>query len=565
MPRMSGAKTLVKALEKEKVTRIFGVIGGAIMPVYDEFIDSNIRPIRMSHEQGAAHAADGYARVLGVPGVCMGTSGPGATNLVTGIATAYMDSSPVIAVTGQVNYQSSNTPYMIGRDAFQEIDAVGIMTPITKYVFQPKRVGEVPSVVKSAFAIASHGRPGPVHIDFPKDVQTAEDDVALDDSRLLTHLKPLPTPNLEDVKKSAELLLNAQRPIILAGGGVIWANASQELLSLAEMLVAPVVTTFMGKGAIPENHVLSVGVIGMHGNSVANRLMNQGDVVLAVGTRFSDRSVGTLDTFAPGAKLVHIDIDRSEIGKNIAPHVGITGDAKHALSMLLQVMKKLVNKTPERWEWVKKIRKAVDMQRDAAHDKGLTAKKVLRILRGVVPEDSIITTEVGQNQMWASLFFDIYKPRTFLSSGGLGTMGAGFPMAIGAKVAKPQTFVMDIAGDGSFKMNEKELSTTVLENIPVTVVVLNNQMLGMVAQWQRMFYDYRYVGVEMENVPDFVKLAQAYGAEGIRVEDEVSLKRAIKFAMNSEVSVVMDVPIDPEEDVLPFVPPGKGLHEVIEK
>jgi len=563
MPKMSGAKALVKALRDEKVDKIFGVIGGAIMPVYDEFIDSGIRPIRMSHEQGAGHAADGYARVLGFPGVCMGTSGPGATNLVTGVATAYMDSSPVIAITGQVNYYSPNTPYMIGRDAFQEIDAVAIMTPITKYVFQPKKVRDVPSTVRSAFAIAMHGRPGPVHIDLPKDVQTGEGEV--DDARMLVSLRPIPEPKMDEVKKVASLLLNAQRPVILAGGGVIWSGASEELLKVAELLLAPVITTFMGKGAIPENHPLSIGVIGMHGNSVANRVTREADVILAVGTRFSDRSVGTLDTFAPEARIIHIDIDRSEIGKNVSTHIGIVGDAKRVLGMLYDTMLSLAKKSPERWEWVRKLRKEAEAVRDEREDTGFTAKKVLRTLRKIVPGNAIITTEVGQNQMWASLYFDIYEPRTFLSSGGLGTMGSGFPMAIGAKVARPDRFVMDIAGDGSFKMNEKELATTVLENIPVTVVILNNHMLGMVAQWQRMFYDYRYIGVELENIPDFEKLAKAYGAEGFRVDSPQELEKAIKFALGSEVSVVMDVSIHPEEDVLPFVPPGKGLHEVIEK
>ncbi|HHE75616.1 MAG TPA: acetolactate synthase large subunit, partial [Candidatus Aciduliprofundum boonei] len=301
MTKMSGAKALVKTLQEEKARVIFGVIGGAIMPVYDEFLHSDIRPIRMSHEQSAAHAADGYARVLGRPGVCMGTSGPGATNLVTGIATAYMDSSPVIAVTGQVNYYSPNTPYMIGRDAFQEIDAVGIMTPITKYTFQPKRPKEVPSVVRTAFLLAAHGRPGPVHIDLPKDAQVGEEE--MEEAQILVSLSPLPVPEPAKIMRAAKLLLQAERPVIVAGGGVIWGRATKELLSIAELLLIPVVTTFMGKGAIPEDHPLSLGVIGMHGNSAANRIMNDADLILAVGTRFSDRSVGALDTFARDAKI----------------------------------------------------------------------------------------------------------------------------------------------------------------------------------------------------------------------------------------------------------------------
>ena len=564
MVEMSGAEALVEALKREGVRVIFGIIGGAIMPVYDVLHDSGIRHVLVRHEQCAAHAADGYARALGRPGVCMATSGPGATNLVTGIATAYMDSSPVIAITGQVNRRSSNTAYMIGRDAFQEADIIGITTPITKYNYQLTSVSEVPRVVKEAFYIATTGRPGPILLDFPKDIQTERAEVEFPGKVEIRGYKPVTNPHPLQVKKAVDALLEAERPVILAGGGVILSNATPELLEVAEFLMAPVVTTFMGKGAIPENHPLSLGCIGMHGSRVANRVILDADVLLAVGTRFGDRSTGTLDTFCRDAKIIHIDIDSAEIGKNVDVDIPIVADAKKALRVLYEVLASRAEKKGET-AWFRRVKELKEQYEELleSRDEELKPPRLLRELRKIIPEDSIVTTEVGQNQMWASLYFKTYKPRTFISSGGLGTMGFGFPAAIGAKTARPDRFVVDIAGDGSFRMTEQELATSVIEDIPVTVVILNNSTLGMVAQWQRLFFDERYVAVDLKGIPDFVKLAEAYGAQGVRVGSLKEFVKAVKEAMRLDVTTVIDVPIPPEENVLPMVPPGKSLKEMI--
>ena len=565
MVEMSGAEALVETLKREGVRVIFGIIGGAIMPVYDVLRDSGIRHVLVRHEQCAAHAADGYARALGRPGVCMATSGPGATNLVTGIATAYMDSSPVIAITGQVNRRSSNTAYMIGRDAFQEADIIGITTPITKYNYQLTSVSEVPRVVKEAFYIATTGRPGPVLLDFPKDIQTERAEVEFPGKVEIRGYKPVTNPHPLQVKKAVDALLEAERPVILAGGGVILSNATPELLKVAEFLMAPVVTTFMGKGAIPENHPLSLGCIGMHGSRAANSVILDADVLLAVGTRFGDRSTGTLDTFCRDAKIIHIDIDSAEIGKNVDVDIPIVADAKKALRALYEVLASRAEKKGET-AWFRRVKELKEQYEELLEpqDEELKPPRLLRELRKIIPEDSIVTTEVGQNQMWASLYFKTYKPRTFISSGGLGTMGFGFPAAIGAKTARPDRFVVDIAGDGSFRMTEQELATSVIEDIPVTVVILNNSTLGMVAQWQRLFFDERYVAVDLKGIPDFVKLAEAYGAQGVRVGSLKEFVKAVKEAMRLDVTTVIDVPIPPEENVLPMVPPGKSLKEMIE-
>ncbi|KYH41178.1 MAG: acetolactate synthase [Candidatus Bathyarchaeota archaeon B26-1] len=565
MVEMSGAEALVETLKREGVRVIFGIIGGAIMPVYDVLRDSGIRHVLVRHEQCAAHAADGYARALGRPGVCMATSGPGATNLVTGIATAYMDSSPVIAITGQVNRRSSNTAYMIGRDAFQEADIIGITTPITKYNYQLTSVSEVPRVVKEAFYIATTGRPGPVLLDFPKDIQTERAEVEFPGKVEIRGYKPVTNPHPLQVKKAVDALLEAERPVILAGGGVILSNATPELLKVAEFLMAPVVTTFMGKGAIPENHPLSLGCIGMHGSRAANSVILDADVLLAVGTRFGDRSTGTLDTFCRDAKIIHIDIDSAEIGKNVDVDIPIVADAKKALRALYEVLASRAEKRGET-AWFRRVKELKEQYEELleSRDEKLKPPRLLRELRKIIPVDSIVTTEVGQNQMWASLYFKTYKPRTFISSGGLGTMGFGFPAAIGAKTARPDRFVVDIAGDGSFRMTEQELATSVIEDIPVTVVILNNSTLGMVAQWQRLFFDERYVAVDLKGIPDFVKLAEAYGAQGVRVGSLKEFVKAVKEAMRLDVTTVIDVPIPPEENVLPMVPPGKSLKEMIE-
>jgi acetolactate synthase-1/2/3 large subunit len=557
--RLSGAKALIKSLENEGVEVIFGIPGGAILPVYDALYGSSIRHILVRHEQCAAHAADGYARASGRVGVCMATSGPGATNLVTGIATAYMDSSPIVAITGQV------ARHMIGRDAFQEADIIGITTPITKYSFQIRSAEEVPRVVKEAFYLAAEGRPAPVLIDFPVDVQREE--VEMDfDVKISPHLnKVVKEPHPLQVKRATEILLNAERPVILAGGGVIISNASEELRALAELLMIPVMVTLMGKGAFPENHPLYIGRIGMHGSAAANKLIVEADVILAVGTRFSDRSTGRFDTFARDATLIHVDIDAAEIGKNIRPDIPIVADAKHALKAIYEAAKELARKK-DNSIWLQKVKEVKESLEKAGQHSAdeLSPKNLIREIRKLLPADGIVTTGVGRNQMWASLYFEVYHPRTFITSGGLGTMGFGLPAALGAKVAKPNSIVVDIDGDGSFLMTERELATSIAENIPVIAVILNDGWLGMVKYWQDLFYGRRYCATCLKRgIPDFVKLAEAYGANAARPQSLEEFSKTFKEAMSSDRTTVIDVWINPDEPVLPFAPPGKSLAETI--
>ena len=565
MAKMTGAQALLESLEHQKVEVIFGILGGAILPVYDALCgNKKIRHILARHEQCAAHEAEGYARASGRVGVCMATSGPGATNLVTGIANAYMDSSPMIALTGQIPATGVNTSYMIGKDAFQEADIIGITTAITKYSYQPRTVAEIPLTVNNAFYIATTGRPGPVLIDLPKNVQAGIENVEFTNKIDVRGYKLPSEPNPTKISEASDLLAQAECPIILAGGGVITSGASDELVQMSDLLMAPVATTFMGKGAFPENHPLSLGSIGMHGNPAANKLMGEADVLLAVGTRFSDRATANLDSFAPNAKKIHIDIDNAEINKNIEVDVPIVADAKVSLKMLYAAVTQKLQKG-EGKAWTKRVKEAKEQLSPLLKEmpRDLVPKSLLIELRKLLHENDIVTTEVGQNQMWSALYFKALKPRTFISSGGLGTMGFGFPAAIGAKVACPDRAVVDIAGDGSFIMSEQELACSVTENIPVTVIVLNNSILGMVAQWQRMLYKRRYMAVHLGKTPDFVKLAEAYGAQGLRATSIEEFHKAVKTALTSKVTTVIDVPIGSETDVVPFVPPGCGLPQQI--
>jgi acetolactate synthase I/II/III large subunit len=559
MTQMSGAKALISSLEKEGVEIAFGLPGGANLPIYDALVEADFRHILVRHEQSAAHMADGYARVRRKAGVCFATSGPGATNLITGIATAYADSSPLIAVTGQVPLM------MIGKDAFQETDIIGVANPCTKYAFQPRTAIEIPEVVKKSFYIAESGRPGPVLIDIPKDVQQSEAEIFFPDLIKVRGYNPIVDPDLTNVGKAVQLLRSAQRPIIMAGGGVILSGAFSELQALAELLMAPVVTTFKGKGAFPENHPLAMGPIGMHGHPEANKIILEADLIVAVGARFSDRSVGRFDEFGKGMNIIHMDIDPAEIGKNKSVDIAIVGDVKSSLRSMVKMLSKDIIKKESDNEWLKRRRELIDYFLETLKDysREITAKKSLKKLREILPVESIVTTEVGQCQMWASLHFDVLSPGTFFSSTGLGTMGFGFPASIGAKAAKPEVPVVDIAGDGSFNMTENALAVSVLDKLPVIVFLLNNYMLGMVAQWQRTFYDRRYMGVHQRNCPDYVKIAEAYGATGIRVGSMTELEKALKYAVRSEVATVIDIPIDPEEDVYPFVAPGTGLKDMI--
>jgi acetolactate synthase-1/2/3 large subunit len=567
--KMSGAQATVEAMVREGVEVVFGIPGGANMPIYDALYDQQsfqytplnergIRHILARHEQSAAHMADGYARASGKVGVCMGTSGPGATNLMTGLATAYMDSSPVVAITGQV--PSS----VIGTDGFQETDVVGMATSITKYTFQPLRVEDVPYSVKAAFYLAAARRPQPVLVDIPKDVQQMEDDIEFPQSVDFPNYGPLPDPDPTILKTIARMILESQHPVILGGGGVKVSNAYRELRALAELLCAPVATSFMGKGAFPENHPLSLGCMGMHGSERTNKLIPECDVLLVVGSRLSDRTTGKIEKFCPNTKVIHIDADKAEIGKNFKPLVlSLVADAKKALAAIIkEVEAGMLGRHRE--SWVKKAQE-VSVATSALDGNGtyLSGVETVKMLRRILPPKAIVTTEVGQHQMWCEQHFQVIEPRTFFSSGGLGTMGFGFPAAIGAKVAKPDVPVFDIAGDGSFAMTENSLATSVEEQIPVTVVILNNRMLGMVAQWQRHFYNSRYSAVRLGKSPDFVKLAEAYGAEGARVETIPELETAVGRAMRSHVTTVIEVPISPEENVLPMLPPGAGIKEMI--
>lgn len=559
METMSGARALMVALEKEGVKEVFGLPGGANLPMYDELFKSNIRHILVRHEQSAAHMADGFGRVSRKPGVCFATSGPGATNLVTGIATAQADSAPMVAITGQVPVK------MIGKDAFQESDIIGMANPVVKYAFQPREQSEIPSVVKKGFYIAETGRPGPVLIDIPKDVQQNESQMSFPEEIKIRGYHPWTDPDLVEIERAIKMLLTAERPIILAGGGTIISSAFAELQAIAEMLMIPVVTTFKGKGAFPETHPLSLGPIGMHGHAEANKLMTEADCVLAIGTRFSDRSVGTFEEFEKNLKIIHMDVDPAEIGKNQTTQVAVVGDVQASLRIMVKMLMQKALKQDENNKWFKHVQEVKDYWRTnlKLHPGEMGAAKILRKLREVLPKESIVTTEVGQHQMWASLFFDVIHPGTFFSSTGLGTMGWGFPASIGAKVARPDVPVVDIAGDGSFSMTENSLATAVLEDIPVIVFLINNSSLGMVAQWQRTFYDRRMIGVDQKSCPDYVKLAESYGAQGIRAQSLDELDKAIKAGLKSDVATVIDIPIDPEEDVLPFVAPGTSLKDMI--
>jgi acetolactate synthase I/II/III large subunit len=559
MVEMIGAKALITSLEKEGVDIVFGLPGGANLPIYDELVDANFRHVLVRHEQAAAHMADGYARIKRKAGVCMATSGPGATNLITGIATAHADSIPMVAITGQVPVA------MIGKDAFQETDIIGIANPCTKYAFQPRKAVEIPEVIKKAFYITESGRPGPVLVDIPKDVQQEKAEIEFPDLIKVRGYKPAFDPDLSQIEKAMALIMKAEKPIIMAGGGVILSGAFHELQTLAEILMCPVVTTFKGKGAFPENHPLAMGPIGMHGHAEANKIIIEADCIIAIGARFSDRSVGRFDEFGKGMSIIHLDVDPAEIGKNKSVDVAVVGDVKSSLRTLVKMLTtKGIRKDPDN-SWLKRRKELIEYYTSTIKDysREITAKKTLKKLRELLPSEAIVTTEVGQCQMWASLHFDVITPGTFFSSTGLGTMGFGFPASIGAKAAKPDVPVIDIAGDGSFNMTENSLAVSVLEKLPVIVFLLNNYMLGMVAQWQRTFYNRRYMGVQQNRCPDYVKLAESYGAQGMRVQSINELDKAIKAGLSSDVATVIDIPIDPEEDVYPFVAPGSGLKDMI--
>ncbi len=550
--KISGAEILLECLQREGVDVIFGYPGGQVIPIYDALYDSKIRNILVRHEQGAAHAADGYARSTGKVGVCLATSGPGATNLVTGIANAYMDSVPMVAITGQVPTS------LIGGDSFQEADITGITLPITKHNYLVRDIKDLPRIVKEAFHIAKTGRPGPVLIDLPKDLQALKENPEYPETIDLPGYKPNYIGNARQVKDATEALQNAKKPLLYVGGGVVTAGAHQELLNLAELLEAPVTTTLMGMSAFPSNHRLNLGMLGMHGTAAANFAVSECDLLFAIGARFDDRVTGNLETFAPQAQIVHIDIDPAEIGKNIGCAIPIVGDVKLVLEMLLERCSGTHH--PEWLERISGWRKDYPLQYEP---KGLKPQKVIEEISNITKGEAIICTEVGQHQMWAAHYYQFTRPRSFITSGGLGTMGFGFPAAIGAQIGNPDRLVIDIAGDGSFQMNIQELGTAVAHQIPVKVVILNNFYLGMVRQWQEFFFNKRYSATVLESNPDFVKIAEAYGAKGFRVKESKDLTAVLTEGFATPGPVVIDCQVEREENVLPMVPAGGSINKMM--
>ena len=552
--KLTGAQILMESLKREGVEVMFGYPGGQVLPLFDKIYDSDIKFILTRHEQAAAHAADGYSRATGKTGVCIATSGPGATNLTTGIATAYMDSIPMIAITGQVKTS------VIGNDAFQEADVTGITRPITKYNYLIKNVKDVAKVVREAFHIASTGRPGPVLIDFPIDIQQQETEFIWPEEIDIRGYKPTYFGHPGQIKKAAKLIAKAKKPIIYAGGGVVTSGAHHEVKELAERMNIPVTWTLMGIGGFPSVHPLSLGMLGMHGTGYANHAIMQADLIIAIGARFDDRVTGRLDVFATNAKIIHIDIDPSSISKNVGVEIPVVGDAKNTLGQLLEELGRTIDTN----DWLATIESWKKKYPMRYQERGkLKPQYVIEQICEATKGEAIIATEVGQNQMWAAQWYQYSHPRTFISSGGLGTMGYGFPAAMGAKVGCPERIVFDVAGDGSIQMNIQELATCVCNKINVKVAILNNGYLGMVRQWQELFYKRRYSHTCLSS-PDFVKLAESYGALGIRVTKKDEVRPALDKAIETDNVVFIDFEVEPEENVYPMVPAGEAINNMIE-
>lgn len=562
--KMNGARILLESLKREGVDLVFGYPGGTVINIYDELMNvREVRHILPRHEQGGTHAADGYARATGRVGVAIATSGPGATNTITGIATAYMDSIPMVIITGQVP-----TP-LIGNDAFQEVDIIGITRPITKHSFLIRHAKDIPSIVRKAFHIASTGRPGPVLIDFPKDVQISQAEFVWPESIDIRGYKPTTEGHVRQIEKATEMLLTARRPVMYVGGGVILANAAAELTTLARTLQFPVTTTLMGLGSFPESDPLALKMLGMHGAYAANMAMTHSDLILAVGARFDDRVTGKIATFAPHAKIVHIDVDPTSIRKNVRVDLPIVGDVKDVLVKMLEVLKgqddKLTAQKTAMEAWHEDIAGWKEKHPISYKSSTTTIKPqyVIQKLRELSEDDAIMATDVGQHQMWAAQFFEFNQPRTLLTSGGLGTMGFGIPSAMGAQAAFPKRQVICVCGDGGVQMNMQELATMVQHRLPVKIVILNNNFLGMVRQWQELFFDKRYSQTCLELPMDFAKIAEAYGAKGLKADKPADVEQVIKEAFAHNGPVVMEFKIAREEKVLPMVPAGASLNEMV--
>lgn len=559
--RMSGAQALVKSLQAEGVEVVFGYPGGVVLPLFDALYDAEtIRTVLTRHEQGATHAADGYARVTGRPGVVAVTSGPGAANTVTGIANAYMDSVPLVVFTGQV------ATHVLGTDAFQETDITGITIPITKHNYLVKDPADIPEVVHEAFHIASTGRPGPVLVDIPVDVSKGEITYRHPESVRLPGYRPTVKGHARQIKQAASMIAKARKPLLYAGGGVLSSGGWKELKELAELMQLPVVTTLMGKGAFPEDHHLFVGMPGMHGGKYTNYAITETDLLIGVGVRFDDRVTGKLASFATKAKVIHIDIDPAEIGKNRRVDVPIVGDAKTVLGAIVAELRHM-GAEPRTDAWMRVIddwRSRYPFHYHPSETSVMPQYAVERVRELTKDRPTVYATEVGQNQMWACQYLRIREPRTWVSSGGLGTMGFGLPAAIGAQLGRPDHLVIDIAGDGSIQMNSQELATAAINKLPVKVVILNNGYLGMVRQWQELFYDRRYsASVLPQDCPDFVKLAEAYGALGMRVTKPEEIDAALERAFDHDGVAVVDVRVEREENVFPMVAPGGSIDEML--
>jgi acetolactate synthase-1/2/3 large subunit len=553
--KIKGAEIIIEALKKEKVEVVFGYPGGVVIPIFHQIFNAPFRFILSRHEQGAVHAADGYARASGRPGVVIATSGPGATNLITGIATAYMDSIPLVVFTGQVSRS------MIGNDAFQEVDVTGVTRPITKHNYLVQDIKDLARIIKEAFHIASTGRPGPVVIDVPVDISNDSCKFEYPEEVKLRGYKPTYEGHPNQIQKACRLIAEAKRPVIYAGGGVIISGASKELRDFVKKTGIPVTTTLLGLGVYPETDELSLEMLGMHGTYYANQAVHHSDLLIAIGARFDDRVTGKIDTFIPEAKVIHIDIDPASVSKNVMVDVPIVGDCRHILAEMNRIVEK-----PKIDEWLAHVRKL-----KAEHpltyensDKIIKPQFVVEELYRLTEGDAIICTEVGQNQMWAAQFYKYTKPRTFISSGGLGTMGYGFPAAIGAQLARPDKRVIDIAGDGSIQMNIQELIVAAQHRLPIIIAILNNGFLGMVRQWQQLFYDKRYSSTCIDFQPDFARLAEAYHSVGIRIDKKEEIEPAIRKALSiTDRPIILDFHVAREENVYPMVPAGKSIEETI--
>ncbi len=556
MAKITGAQAVVEAFSKEGVEFVFGLPGGACLPLFDALYDAKFKVVLVRHEQGAVHMAEGYARATGRPGVVVVTSGPGATNTVTGIADAYMDSIPLVVVTGQVK------SYLIGNDAFQEADVTGITRPITKHNYLVKDIQDLPRVLKEAFYIATHGRPGPVLIDFPSDVSLMTFDFEYPETVSIRGFKPTVQGHPGQIKKAAKLIAESKKPVVYTGGGVIIAGASKELVAFVEKIKAPCTNTLMGLGGVPGTHPLFMGMLGMHGTVYANRAVHESDLLIAIGARFDDRVTGDLKKFAPHAKIIHMDVDPSAISKNVKVDVPIVGDVKQ----ILQELNKLVSPADTK-EWLASIEqwKKESPLRYSDEGDSIRPQYAIQKLCEILGSDAIVTTDVGQHQMWAAQYYKLNGPNQFLTSGGLGTMGYGFPAAIGAQFAFPKKTVVCITGDGSIQMNIQEMATAVVNKLPVKIAIINNNYLGMVRQWQEAFYHHRYSSTEMSGNPDFVKLAEAYGGTGRRVTKKDEVEKAVSWSKTiTDRPCVLDFIVKEEENVYPMIPAGRSFEEIMD-